>query len=115
MKKNANRCYVDATQTYGVDEETIPFYSSQLVNFLHAYQDNYPQLQPLCELLQLSEPNLQLPYSLFNLASPYIRVKLLLPQGLGVNLEVSREFSYSFIQYLWMLQGSGVSGNETSN
>ncbi|PGH05101.1 hypothetical protein AJ80_08400 [Polytolypa hystricis UAMH7299] len=106
---------LDTIRSYGVDEETIPFHSSQLINFLQAYRDNYPQLQSLCELLHLSEPNLQLPYSLFGLASPYIHIKLLLPTGLGVNLEVSRDFSYSFIQYLWMLQGSGASRNETSN
>ncbi|KAH8706065.1 hypothetical protein BGW36DRAFT_393486 [Talaromyces proteolyticus] len=97
-----------------IDEETIPFHSSQLINFLGAYQSDYPHLQTICNLLRMSEPNLQLPYSLFNLAPPYIHVKLVLPPGLRVNIEVSKEFSYLFVQYLWILQGSGVARDKAT-
>ena len=96
------------------DEEPIFFLSSQLMGFIHAYHADFPHLQAVSELLRISGPNLQLSYSLLNLTPPYIHVDLQLPPGLNVNIEVSREFSYSFIQYLWMLQTSGVSRKETS-
>lgn len=96
------------------DEEPIFFLSSQLMGFLDAYHADFPHLQAVSELLRISGPNLQLSYSLLNLTPPYIHVDLQLPPGLNVNIEVSREFSYSFIQYLWMLQTSGLSGKETS-
>lgn len=96
------------------DEEPIFFLSSQLMGFLDAYHADFPHLQAVSELLRISGPNLQLSYSLLNLTPPYIHVDLPLPPGLNVNIEVSREFSYSFIQYLWMLQTSGLSGKETS-
>jgi hypothetical protein len=82
------------------------------MGFLQAYHDDYPHLQPVSELLRISGPNLQLSYPLLNVTPPYIRLDLQLPSGLNVNVEVSREFSYSFIQYLWMLQTSGAMGEE---
>jgi hypothetical protein len=84
------------------------------MGFLQAYNKDFPHLQAVSELLRISGPNLQLSYSLLNLTPPYIHIDLQLPSGLNVNIEVSREISYSFIQYLWMLQTSGVSGDETS-
>ncbi|KAJ6134823.1 hypothetical protein N7523_001145 [Penicillium sp. IBT 18751x] len=87
---------------------------AQLMGFLHVYHADFPHLQAVSELLRISGPNLQLSYSLLNLAPPYIHVDLQLPSGLNVNIEVSTEISYSFIQYLWMLQTSGVSADETS-
>ena len=96
------------------DEEPIFFLSSQLMGFLQAYHADFPHLQAVSEMLRISGPDLQLSYSLLNLTPPYIHVDLQLPAGFSVNIEVSREISYSFIQYLWMLQASGVSQNETS-
>lgn len=84
------------------------------MGFLQVYHADFPHLQTVSEMLRISGPSLQLSYSLFNVTPPYIHIDLQLPAGLGVKIEMSRELSYSFIQYLWMLQASGVSGNKTS-
>jgi hypothetical protein len=98
-----------------IDQETIPFHSSQLIDFLQGIQADYPHLKAICELLRICEPNLQLPYSLFGMAPPYIHIELQLPPGFGLNMELSRDFSYQFVQYLWMLQGSSTAGDEASH
>lgn len=84
------------------------------MGFLEVYQVEFPHLQTVSEMLRISGPNLQLSYSLLNVTPPYIHIDLRIPAGLSVKIEMSSELSYSFIQYLWMLQASGVSGNETS-
>lgn len=70
--------------------------------FFHTYYTDYPHMQAINALLRISKPDLQLSYPLFNLRPLYIYIDVELPSGLKVSIEVSREFSYSFIRYIWL-------------
>ena len=88
-----------------LDQKTILYPSKlpSLSNFSRASKKNIHTCESICELLRNCEPNLRLPYSLFSMVPPYIRIDIQLPPGFGFNIEVSSDFSYRFVKNLWML------------